>query len=429
MKMKEYRLGDITTIYNGSTPSTRNNEYWDGDVIWITPKDLSNQNKKFIDRGERTITKEGLSKISSELLPKGTLLLSSRAPIGLLSIANTELVTNQGFKNIVTKGSILNNEYLYYYLKINIGYLNKLGTGTTFKELSKTTLENIKIKIPSILVQKSVANTLSVLDSKIELNNQINQQLEEMAKTIYDYWFVQFDFPNDKGKPYKSSGGKMVYNKKLKREIPEGWEVKELSDVVEVNNETLNPMLTPEKEFKHFSIPVFDVTETYAVEKGVDIRSNKFVVNGNDILVSKLNPWFNRVVYVENDNDLISSTEFVVWRTDDIAMKNYLYMVARNEHFIAYNVQSATGTSNSHRRVNPTLMMNYKVPFSSKIMHKFNDIIESSIKKTIELRKQNQQLASLRDWLLPMLMNGQVTVKGAEDTINNIAAEPEIKKW
>ena len=217
---KSYELGNIVSIYNGSTPSTTNEEFWNGDIIWVTPKDLSDQNQKYISEGERKITRKALSK--TKLLPKGTVLLSSRAPIGLLSISLTELVTNQGFKNIVVDEKLLNNEFLYYNLKLRKNELNNLGTGTTFKELSKSTLEKFKINLPDLPTQRSIAKVLSDLDAKIELNNKINEELEAMAKTLYDYWFVQFDFPDANGRPYKSSGGKMVYNAELKREIPEG---------------------------------------------------------------------------------------------------------------------------------------------------------------------------------------------------------------
>ena len=109
-------LGKVSSIHNGSTPSTSVEEFWNGNIIWITPKDLSEQNRKYIEKGERYITKKGLSKVKSKLLPKGTLLLSSRAPIGLLSIAKNELVTNQGFKNIIVDENQISNEFLYYYL-------------------------------------------------------------------------------------------------------------------------------------------------------------------------------------------------------------------------------------------------------------------------------------------------------------------------
>ncbi|MDH1603415.1 restriction endonuclease subunit S [Empedobacter sp. GD03739] len=182
--MKKEILKNLCTIYNGSTPSTSNQEYYGGDIIWITPKDLSIQNKKYILKGERNITKEGLKQVKSNLLPRGTVLLSSRAPIGLLSIAKQELVTNQGFKNLVVNEEILNNEFLYYYLKTKIIDLENLGTGTTFKEISKAALENFLVIFPNLSIQKKIADILTAIDNKISLNNQLNDNLPNVYSTF-----------------------------------------------------------------------------------------------------------------------------------------------------------------------------------------------------------------------------------------------------
>lgn len=220
-------------------------------------------------------------------------------------------------------------------------------------------------------VQKKIGCLLSTLDKKIEINNRINTELDLMAYSLFNYWFVQFDFPDKNGKPYRSSGGKMIWCEELKREIPDNWVVKELSEITDVSNESINPFDYPKKDFKHYSIPAFDKSGTYTLEKGIEIKSNKFIIRENDVLVSKLNPRFNRVIYSTDENDLISSTEFVVWRTKSIEFKNYLYMIARDPSFITYCSQSASGTSNSHKRVNPTVMMKYKVVFNEIIAQRF----------------------------------------------------------
>jgi type I restriction enzyme S subunit len=278
------------------------------------------------------------------------------------------------------------------------------------KRVNEGALKLQVLPIPDKTTQQKIASVLSSLDSKIELNNRINAELEAMAKTLYDYWFVQFDFPNVQSKPYKSSGGKMVWNEELKREIPEGWKVKSLAEITAVSNESINPMDSPDKEFKYYSIPGFDTSGTFAIEKGEEIKSNKFKVEATDVLVSKLNPWFSRVIYSTDDSNLVCSTEFVVWRTSDIAIKNYMYMIARDASFVTYCTQSASGTSNSHKRVNPTVMMKYQIVYNDKIARLFGTTLGSTIKMYAKNQIENQQLSALRDWLLPMLMNGQVTV-------------------
>lgn len=256
-----------------------------------------------------------------------------------------------------------------------------------------------------------ISTTIAGLDAKIELNNKINAELEAMAKLIYDYWFVQFDFPDEKGKPYKSSGGKMVYNEELQREIPEGWDVKTLKQLIEIGKDQVNPSDSPSKMFKHLSIPIFDSTGTYQLEEGKQIGSNKFILEENDLAVSKLNPWFNRVFYPEGESDLICTTEMVVWKCEVVERKNFFYQLARSEHFISFCTQSATGTSNSHKRVNPTVMTQYKLAYENDLVKKYGNTVTPWIRRINLNKKENQKLAELRDWLLPMLMNGQVKVK------------------
>jgi len=278
-------------------------------------------------------------------------------------------------------------------------------------ELDKVVLLNLKTNMPTDSdTQKKIGFLLSALDKKIELNRRINAVLDSMAYTLFNYWFVQFDFPDKNGQPYKSNGGKMIWNEELKRHVPNGWEIKELSKITDVSNESINPFDLPEKDFKHYSIPVFDKSGTYALEKGIEIRSNKFVIRGNDVLVSKLNPRFNRVIYSTDENDLISSTEFVVWRTKSVEFKNYLYMIARDPSFITYCTQSASGTSNSHKRVNPTVMMKYKVVFNEAVARHFGEALGSAIELYSKNQLENKNLTELRNWLVPLLMNRQVRI-------------------
>ena len=161
--MRTYKIKEISQIINGATPSTTNPLFWDGDIIWLTPKDLTNFSSKYIYSGHATITKAGYDSCSTKLVPIGTILLSSRAPIGYLAIAGRELCTNQGFKSIVCNKSLVNNEYLYYWLSTKIDYLQSISNGATFKELSKDTLGDISIDLPELDKQQHIVNTTSSL--------------------------------------------------------------------------------------------------------------------------------------------------------------------------------------------------------------------------------------------------------------------------
>ena len=163
------KLSDIAEVFNGSTPSTKEDDNYGGNIVWITPKDLSDQQKKFTWYGERNITEKGYKDCNTTLVPKGTILLSSRAPIGLVSIAACELCTNQGFKNIVPKNPIFQN-YNYYVIKTSIPKIEQLGSGTTFKEVSKQSMESFKVIIPPLdIIEKYNHKVCSIFDEQLKL--------------------------------------------------------------------------------------------------------------------------------------------------------------------------------------------------------------------------------------------------------------------
>lgn len=164
-------------IVGGATPSTKCDNYYGGDISWITPKDLSVLKGRYIACGERTITKEGLDSCSAQIMPPNTVLFTSRAPIGYIAIASENVCTNQGFKSVVANNKV-DPLFLYYLLKYNRDYIEAMGSGTTFKEVSGKTMKFINVRIPSDLIcQKKIALMLDNLDSKIETNDQINDHL------------------------------------------------------------------------------------------------------------------------------------------------------------------------------------------------------------------------------------------------------------
>lgn len=174
----ERKISDIGTVVGGATPSTKKPEnYENGKIAWITPKDLSTFTGRYIERGERNITEVGLKSCSTQLLPKNTVLFSSRAPIGYVAIAANEVCTNQGFKSVVPNEKT-DPLFLFYLLKYNKDKIEGMGSGTTFKEVSGTTMKNIVVNVPTDKgVQEKIAAILGSIDDKIEENEQINKNL------------------------------------------------------------------------------------------------------------------------------------------------------------------------------------------------------------------------------------------------------------
>ena len=189
-KWIKVKISDLGQVVGGATPSTKVDEYYNGDIAWITPKDLSNFKGRYISRGERNITNAGKDSCSTQLLPKNTVLFSSRAPIGYVAIAENEMCTNQGFKSVIPNEDI-DYLFLYYLLKYNKATIEAMGSGTTFKEVSGSTMRNIEVMIPeSKDIQKKIAAILDSIDSKIENNQKINDNLQHQAMALYASMFL-----------------------------------------------------------------------------------------------------------------------------------------------------------------------------------------------------------------------------------------------
>ena len=177
MEFINVKLSDIGEVVGGATPSTKNPDNYDGNIAWITPKDLAGYNKVYISKGERNITEMGFKSCSTKILPKNSVLFSSRAPIGYVAISENDLCTNQGLKSIIPNNKI-DYKFLYYLLKHNKNYIASKGSGSTFKEVSGSVMKGIELFIPkNIHDQKKISKILFDIDKKIELNNEINNNL------------------------------------------------------------------------------------------------------------------------------------------------------------------------------------------------------------------------------------------------------------
>ena len=185
------RLGDVAEIVGGGTPSTKVDDNYGGEIPWITPKDLSVHSGRYIFSGSRSITELGLNSSSAKIVPKNTILFTTRAPIGYIAIAGCELSTNQGFKNLVLKEGY-SPLFFYYLLRHQTPLIESYATGSTFKEISGGTLKSVELKIPNLDEQEKIAHILGTLDDKIEVNQKMNRTLEEITKAIFSSWFVDF---------------------------------------------------------------------------------------------------------------------------------------------------------------------------------------------------------------------------------------------
>lgn len=402
MEWKEVTLGELGTIVGGATPSTKNPSFYDGNIPWLTPKDLSVNSNMYILRGARNITEVGFKSCSCKMLPKGSVLFSSRAPIGYVAIAANDMCTNQGFKSVIPNEET-DSEFLYYLLKYNKNYIASQGSGTTFAEVSGKTMKDIEVVVPKEKeCQHRIASILSSLDRKIELNNKINADLEEMAQAIFKNWFVDFE-------PFKD--GKFV-DSELGM-IPEGWKVGCLGDM---GNIVCGK--TPSKANSNYyggDIPFIKIP---------DMHGNVFVENSEDRLteegslsqIKKLIPPYSLMVSCIATVGLVSintKPSHTNQQINTVIPHNksalfYLYQhIKNNEEFLKNMGRGGTTTLN----VNTKSFSNIRLLIPSEIaLDQFHGIVEGLFKK-IELNMhESRTLSLLRDTLLPRLMSGELEV-------------------
>ena len=413
MALTKYRLQDIAEVVGGGTPSTLVEENYGGEIVWITPKDLSNQNSKFIEQGERSISDKGFNSCSAQMIPAYNILMSSRAPIGLLAINKVECCTNQGFKSLILNKSICDVDYIYYYLKHHFQEIEGLGTGTTFKEVSKGSLLHLGISIPPLEEQQIKARLLSCIDAKIALNRSINHNLEAMAKQLYDYWFLQFDFPDENGKPYKSSGGKMVWNKKLKREIPEGWEGDFIKNIATTYSGG-TPKSTNKEYYNNGTIAwinsgelnntIITKASNYITESGLNNSSAKLYPD-NSILVAMYGATAGKVSLLTFEACSNQAVCGVIPVMERMQYYVFLYLSSLYNQFITLSIGSARDN------ISQETIKNILIPIpTTEVLLIFENKVREIYQTIVEKNKQVNTLITLRDSLLPLLMNGQVSL-------------------
>ena len=387
---KKFNLSEIGEVVGGATPSTKDSSNYDGNISWITPKDLASFTGRYIKKGERSITKKGFESCSTKMLPKNSILFSSRAPIGYVAIAANDLCTNQGFKSFIP-GEKVDYLFMYYVLKHNKSYIESLGSGTTFKEVSGNVMKKIEVTIPiDISVQKKISSILGSIDDKIELNNKINNNLEQQAQAIYRERFEE-----------APSAG-----------LPSGWRVVPLGEVAIISNKSFNPLKETEIMLEHYSIPAFDEIKFPVFELSTAIKSNKFVIDASCIMISKLNPTTKRVwkPYCLTDN-AVCSTEFIVYKAKDETITDFLYSVIDSNSFSEFMCSHVTGSTGSRQRTTPSDTLSYELILPSNYeLAEFQSVVSPMYAQIRINRIENEKLKKLRDSLLPKLMSGELDV-------------------
>jgi type I restriction enzyme, S subunit len=391
----------------------------------IRGNNLSTNTIKFIDSGFVFITKEKADELNCYAV-KNDIIFTAVGTIGQVGIIEEDLkyneyiISNKQIRVRFNSSRIL-PLYAYYWFssKWMQNLILKRNVGSTVPLLNLSVIKGLPILLPiSTLTQKRIVEILENLSSKIELNNRINRELEQMAKLLYDYWFVQFEFPDTNGNPYKSNSGKMVYNMELKREIPEGWEVESLADncdIVDCLHSKKPDTIFESVEYYLLQLEnlrddgLLDISNKYFVTKSdYEEWTQRIEVKDGDILITNA----GRVAAtVQVPGNVITGIGRNITAIRPITVNpTYLFLAFRGID-IKHQILKNTDTGSFFQSLNVRGIKNLKVVRANyEIENSFEKIVLPFRRNREHLLSENHHLITLRDWLLPMLMNGQVWV-------------------
>ena len=419
MELKKYKLADIGKVITGKTPSTSiaENYAW-GTIPFYTPEDVA-KGLGMMGRNSRFISKTGFEEIASNTISGESVLVGCiGSDMGNVAYSNITCATNQQINAITQFKNGIEPLYVYYLLSTMKSYFQKIAGSTTTPILPKSVFEEIEIHLPDMKKQKEVVSILYALDRKIELNKLINDNLEAMAKQLYDYWFVQFDFPNEEGKPYKSSGGAMVWNEKLKREIPQGWSVLSVNDIA-----------ASVRGVSYAKEDMVDSNNGVLVLRGNNIQDNHLIYDSNVAYIpssfvseeQRIRPLDIIMTMSSGSKEHIGKSAMFQFASEDTfgafltkftAKEHCAYLLFNlfNSQYFKAKIKSIACGTGINNLTNQTFDEIYIVMPEDKLLLEF-DKRQSQIFAEIGLiEKSNVELTKQRDELLPLLMNGQATV-------------------
>ena len=382
MKFIECKLSELGEIVGGSTPFTKNESYYGGDIPWLTPKDLANFNGRYINFGERNITEAGYKSTSTKMLPINSVLFSSRAPIGYVAINNkNEVCTNQGFKSVIPN-SKTDYMFLYYLLKYNKNKIEAMGSGTTFKEVSGAVMKNIIVNVPEAKEdQIKIGKILSKIDDKIELNTQTNDNLYELGDAVYKEYYSKYE-----------------------NELPNGYKYLNLNEVSVNFDSKRKPMSSREREQHKGTYPYYGAT---SIIDYVDdyIFDDTYLLMGEDGTV-KTSEGYPVLQYIWGKN-WINNHAHVLQGT--IISTEHIMFALRKKNI------EALVTGAVQPKINQVNMNKIKIIIGTdKVNKKFEEKIKIIVAKIKANTIENETLIQLRDTLLPKLMNGEIDLDKIE---------------
>ncbi|MCE5041847.1 restriction endonuclease subunit S [Mammaliicoccus sciuri] len=422
MEFKEYKLADITKkIYSGGTPSTREPSYWNGDLKWLSSGETSN---RFIMSTEKTITQKGVENSSTKLAFKHDLVMASAGQgytRGQTSFLKIDTYINQSLIAISVNKDEIHPLYLFYNLVSRYDELRQISdSSSTRGSINTKMIKNLNIMIPEKIYQNRIVYLINSIDEKIEINKKIIANLEELSQTLFKRWFVDFEFPDENGNPYKSSGGEMIDSEL--GNIPRDWEVNELGNYVDIiKGLSYKGAFLDKQHERSDSFPLLSISNFNFIS---GFKSNKtkyyfgdykerHLVNPGDILIAATDLTQDRKILgapaiIPNLNKTMIFSLDVFKITETTIPKYVLYFLLQSAKYREFVEGSATGTTVI--RIAKNVILKVPIVIDKDISLKFDNLIKPYMEKIEHLSQENQKLTQLRDTLLPKLMSGEIEI-------------------
>lgn len=411
----EKKLSELGVVVGGATPSTKVElNYLNGDIPWITPKDLSGFHGRYIDRGERNITKLGLSSCSTQIMPANSVLFTSRAPIGYIAIAKNPVCTNQGFKSIVPNAET-DYLFLYYLLKYNKVKIEALGSGTTFKEVSGTTMKNIVVRIPRYKQdQVKIGRILSSIDDKIEENERINHNLQQQICSIFDKFFIY---------SYKTTSKDII--KTTLGAFPSDFNMKRLGELpIQVTDYVANGSFAALKE----NVRLFQERNYAYFIRNTDLKSGSFEVFvdkhsydflaksrlfGGEIIISNVGDVGSVFLCPVLDAPMTLGNNIIMLKPQEEILRFYLFIWFK--YSFGQGLIQGIKSGSAQPKFNKTDFKNLPTIVPPKtLLLNFHSLVLPMFETIEKNNLENRKLTCLRDVLLPQLMSGELDVSEVE---------------
>lgn len=421
-KWKENKLGDICNkITSGGTPNTRKNEYYGGTIPWVRTQEV-NFNRIFDT--EIKISEEGLNNSSAKWIPENSVIIAMYgATAGKVAINKIPVTTNQACCNLIIDNDKADYRFIYYNILSRFSSIANMAIGGAQQNLNAGMIKDLPVYLPDLPIQTSIAEILSSLDDKIELNNKINQELENLAQTLFKQWFIDFEFPNENGEPYKSSGGEMVESEL--GEIPKGWTTEVLSEATKLIRgiSYRKPELVLKDEGIAFvNLKCFSINGTFR-QDGIKYYNGKYkneqILCNNDILVAVTDLTQDREIIGmpilwDGSTTALPSLDTCIIRSERLELKNFLYYEFKTKRYKSRIIEHANGSTVLHLSVKGLETYVFPMPNES-LLKNWSEIIQP-ILETINLNiNEIIELSKTRDTLLPKLISGGLEI----NEINN----------